>query len=274
MPIVFVINTDNLKKIINGASDLYQLRELPDFHFEDSGVVDNDLLKITSHDFGQIKDSDSKASLLEEQLKIVTKKQEADKNVLNNIVVPLLNLYIDKNDFKKVEELFDRHIKGKEELIRDKIVLGDCYRNLFDNGKAINFYKQALEIFEKIEGMIGVSGCLFNIGMIYQDKGDDKGALEKFQKSLEISEKIGDIAGAARSMNQIGLIHEEKKEYTTALKLFSQVFQIFSKIGSSKVNTVKDNIDRIREKMPKEEFEAIAKEFEGMDNWIKKEPDP
>jgi tetratricopeptide (TPR) repeat protein len=341
LPIVFVINTDNLNKIINGASDFYQLRELPDFHFEDSGVMDNDVLKITFQEFGQIKDSDLKASLLEEQLSIVTQKQKVDKNALNNIVVPLLSIYIDKNDFKKVEQLFHRHIKGKEELIRDKIVLGDCYRILFDIEKAINFYKQALndyrklkdiaqilrcyallgntylkigsydeakscyekslkmgkeigadkvialnlnqiglsyfvqcryddafrqyqqslEIYEKIGDMIGVSGGLFNIGMIYQKKGDYEVALEKFQKSLEISEKIGDIAGAARSLNQIGLIHKEKKDYTTALKLFSKALQIFSKIGSPLVDIVKDNINHIREKLPKEEFEAIAREF-------------
>jgi tetratricopeptide (TPR) repeat protein len=352
LPIVFVINTDNLKKIINGASDFYQLRELPDFHFEDSGVMDNDFLKITSREFGQIKDSDLKASLLEEQLNIVTQKQKVDKNALNNIVVPLLSIYIDKNDFKKVEELFNRHVKGKEELIRDKIVLGDCYRNLFDTGKAINFYKQALddykklkdssqilrcywrlgntyleiesydeakscyeksleigkeigdewviafslnqiginyfvqgryddafrqyqqslEIFEKIEGMIGVSGCLFNIGMIYQKKGDYEVALEKYQKSMEIKKKNGDIAGVAICMIRIGLVHEDKKDYTTALRLFYQSLQIFLNIGSPHSNTAKVNIDCIREKMPKEEFETIAKEFSGLDNWIRKEP--
>jgi tetratricopeptide (TPR) repeat protein len=473
LPIVFVINTDNLKKIINGASDFYQLRELPDFHFEGSGVEERDVLNISFQEFDQIKDSDLKASLLEEQLKIVIKKQKVDKNALNNIVVPLLSIYIEKNDFKKVEELFDSYIKGKEELVKDKIVLGDCYYQMFDFKKAIYNYQQALddyrelkdrsqilrcylrlgdsyyeigsydearscyekslaigrdlgdnngiaaslhkigriyhekgrydealrhyqqsleirkkigdikgvsyslhqvgliyqekgdydtalkqyeksieikekigdikgvsyslyqvgnvyylkgdydaalrqyekametferigdikgvssslhqigmlyhekgdyeaalkqyekakETFEKIGDIKGVSSSLHQVGMIYQEKGDYDAALEKFKKALEIFEEIGDIAGKAGSMNQIGLIHKEKKDYTAALKLFSKSLQIYSKIGSPMVDIVKDNIDHIREKMPKEEFEAIAKEFGILDNWFKKEPD-
>jgi tetratricopeptide (TPR) repeat protein len=353
LPIVFVINTDNLKKIINGASDFYQLRELPDFHFEDSGVMDNDLLELPSQELVQIRDSDLKASLLEEQLNIVAKKQKVDKNALNNIVVPLLSIYIHKYDLKKMKQLFDRHIKGREELVKDKIVLGDCYINMFDLDKTIYFYKQALDYYRKLQddtlilkccmrlgevyldignlekakfyfekslaigkekgdynvianvlhdiGIIyqvqgrydealkqyqqsleikkkimdskGISQSLYQIGMTYRYKGDYEMALKKLQKSLEIKKEIGDISWAASAMNQIGLIHEAKKDYAAALKMFVQSYQMYSKIGPSNAAEAKQNITNIREKMPKEEFEAIAKEFPEPDNWIGKEPD-
>lgn len=37
LPIALVANKASLKKIINGASDFYQLRDLPEFHFEGVG---------------------------------------------------------------------------------------------------------------------------------------------------------------------------------------------------------------------------------------------
>lgn len=135
LPIAFIVNTDILSKVINGASDFYQLRDLPDFHIEGPGIQERDLVNIPSRYWGQIPDSDLKAGLLEEQLEILKKEQTIDRGLLNSIVVPLLEIYIAGSHTKKMKALFNDYLKGNEAKIKNRKVLHDYYLKLIETGK-------------------------------------------------------------------------------------------------------------------------------------------
>jgi hypothetical protein len=134
LPIAFIVNTDILSKIINGASDFYQLRDLPDFHIEGPDIQERDLVNIPSRYWGQVPDSDLKAGLLEEQLEILKKEQTIDKDLLNSIVVPLLEIYTAGSHIKKMKALFKDYLKGNEAKIKNRKVLHDYYLKLIETG--------------------------------------------------------------------------------------------------------------------------------------------
>lgn len=133
LPIVFIVNTDNLSRIVNGASDFYQLRDLPDFHFKaPAGPERKEFLTVDFSYEGRIPDGDLKAGLLEKQLEIAKKKQRIDNNVLNNIVSPLLAIYIAGSHYKKMKALFNDYLQGNEDKIKNRKVLHYYYLKMVE----------------------------------------------------------------------------------------------------------------------------------------------
>ena len=176
-------------------------------------------------------------------------------------------IYQDKGDYdaalkqyQKAKEVFEKigDIKGVSSSLHN---IGMIYQYKGDYDAALKQYQKAKEVFEKIGDIKGVSYSLHQIGIIYQDKGDYDAALKQYRKSMEIKEKIGDIAGAALSMAQIGTLYFKQNQFESALKLFIQAFLVFTKIGSPFANFARDYIIKIKEKLPREQFNAILKEF-------------
>jgi tetratricopeptide (TPR) repeat protein len=176
-------------------------------------------------------------------------------------------IYQDKGDYdaalkqyEKAKEISEKigDIKGVSSSLHQ---IGRIYQERGDYDAALKQYRKSMEIKEKIGDIKGVSSSLHNIGAIYQDKGDYDAALKQYRKSMEIKEKIGDIAGAALSMAQIGTLYFKQNQFESALKLFIQAFLVFTKIGSPYANQARKDIARAREKLPREPFNAILKEF-------------
>ena len=231
IPVIFVLNNDNLKKIINGAADFYQLRDLPDFHFEGTIIEDREILDINIPQVESYADSDLKAELLEEQLRIIDKKKKIDKHSLNNIVMPLLNIYITNSDYNNMKTLFDRYVKGKENLTTHKMLIGDYYANIYAFDKALSYYKEELEKLKQSENSPNLSRCYHQIGMIYQDRGDYDNALKQYIISLKLLEKTGDLEGVSSVLNNIGNIYQERGQYDKALKYYEDTLRIKEEIG-------------------------------------------
>ncbi|MCK4766616.1 MAG: tetratricopeptide repeat protein [Candidatus Aminicenantes bacterium] len=234
IPMAFVVNSDNLSKIINGASDFYQLRDLPDFHFVGTGIEEKELMSLDMSRVDSYADSDLKAELLEEQLKILNEKKKIDKDSLNSIVMPLLNIYIFKGYITKMKDLFKRYIKGKEELVKHKMLLGDYYSNVHEFEKALSNYKTALDYFKSLGDKGSEAAAYHQIGIVFQNKGDYNVALKQYEKSLEINEKIGDNKNMASTLHNIGMIYHIKGEYDVALRQYEKALEISEKIGDIK----------------------------------------
>lgn len=138
IPIAFVVNSDNLKRIITGASDFYQFRHLPDFHFKGSFRRDEGYFDASLFDLDYIADSQLKAELFEEQLARINPPEpgnEMDDSTLNHIVVPLLKINIAQGNYKRTEELFDQYIKSREYQVKDKEVVTKYHKKKGKIGK-------------------------------------------------------------------------------------------------------------------------------------------
>jgi tetratricopeptide (TPR) repeat protein len=139
--------------------------------------------------------------------------------------------------------------------------LGMIYQRKGQKDKALNQYKKSLEIFEKLGDQRGLSAGLHQLGRIYQDQGKQNKALEHYKKSLEIREKTADMPGMALGYGQLGILYFERKEYEEALRSSIKAFVIFSKMNAPGLQLARKNILKVRDKLPKEKFEEILKEF-------------
>jgi hypothetical protein len=121
LPMAFIVNNDSLKKIIRIASDFYQMRDLPDFHFTGAGEEEEESFTAL------YPDEDLKIDLLEEHLLWLEKGKGLNEDSLNYTVIPLLKIYVNRRNFKRAEEIFDRYIRGREKQVKDKVVLGEYH---------------------------------------------------------------------------------------------------------------------------------------------------
>jgi len=121
LPIVFVVNLEILKRIIKGAPDLYNMRDLPDLHFEGKWAPNMDILASSFRDYSQheLTNIDLKIQLLEKQLKRTEAQGKIDDDGLNNLIIPLLTLYLVQGNLKKMKSLYQRYIKGNEHRVKD-----------------------------------------------------------------------------------------------------------------------------------------------------------
>jgi tetratricopeptide (TPR) repeat protein len=176
-------------------------------------------------------------------------------------------IYQYKGDYDAALKEYQKSLEIREKIGDIKGVssslhqIGMIYQDKGDYDAALTNYKKSMEIKEKIGDIKGVSTSLHQIGNIYYLKGDYDAALQNYQQALEIRGKIGDIKGLAESMGQMGLLSFQQNQLESALKLFIQAFLVFAKIGSPSANLAKDYIIKIKEKLPREQFNAILKEF-------------
>lgn len=121
LPIVFVVNLEILKRIIKGAPDLYNMRDLPDLHFEGKWAPNMDILASSFRDYSQheLTNIDLKIQLLAKQLKRTEAQGKIDDDGLNNLVIPLLILFLEQGNLKKMKSLYQRYIKGNEHRVKD-----------------------------------------------------------------------------------------------------------------------------------------------------------
>jgi tetratricopeptide (TPR) repeat protein len=207
-------------------------------------------------------------ALKQHQKSMEIKEKIGDIEGVSNSLHQIGMIYQYKGEYDEALKQYQKALEISEKIGDIKGVssslhnIGTIYQEKGEYDEALKLYQKAKETFEKIGDIKSVSKSLHQVGMIYQYKGDYDEALKQYQKSLEISEKIGDIPGLANSMGQMGNLYVQKKEFAIALEFFIRAFLIFTNIGSPNANKARNDIDRCRENLPEEQFQAILRKFE------------
>jgi tetratricopeptide (TPR) repeat protein len=126
---------------------------------------------------------------------------------------------------------------------------------------ALELYLKSLKVFEELGDQRGISAGLHQIGRIYQEQGKLDEALKNYIKSLEICEKNVDMNGMSVGHGQLGMLYYEKEEYKEALVHSVKSFLLFARMGAPGAKLAQKNIHKIEKKLPKEEFDAVLKEY-------------
>ncbi len=96
---------------------------------------------------------------------------------------------------------------------------------------ALNSFKKALAIHEKLGRLEGQASALGNIGAVLRTKGDLEGALENHKKSLAISEKLGRLEAQAANLGNIGVVLKTRGDLDGALEYYQKALAINEKLG-------------------------------------------
>lgn len=128
--------------------------------------------------------------------------------------------------------------------------------------EAVIKYNESLKIEEELGDKRGTATTLHAIGNILLDQGNYEEAIKKYNQSLKTFEDLGDKSGIAVTLGQLGRTHEEKEEYIFALQAYVNARMIFEKLHSPYAQQIQKYMERLKEKMGEEKFNAVMKQLE------------
>ena len=136
-----------------------------------------------------------------------SQKLEASQEIPQDKLKELLSLY-EKGQFKEAVKLADKFILEYPESINLYNICGTAHASLENFEKAIEKYKQALNIKPDFETAYN------NIGLTLKKLGKDDEALSYFEKAIEINPKY------AEAYNNLGSVQFSKCNFEDAISYF------------------------------------------------------
>ncbi len=109
--------------------------------------------------------------------------------------------------------------------------LGSAYSDLGQVEKAIEYHKQALEISREIGDRHGEGADLGNLGLAYSNLGKVEKAIEYHKQALDISREIGDRHGEGVWLGNFGLAYSNLGQVEKAIEYYKQALDISREIG-------------------------------------------
>jgi CHAT domain-containing protein len=109
--------------------------------------------------------------------------------------------------------------------------LGMAYGSIGQLNLAIEYFQQSLAIGQEIGDRQGVINYLNNLGNAYYDLGHYQLAIDYLQESLAIAKDIGDRQGQANSLGNIGNNYDSLGQYHLAIDYIQQCLAIYREIG-------------------------------------------
>jgi len=132
------------------------------------------------------------------------------------------------------------HLKGRPILSNIQIhsyVLGSigiAYSALCEERKALEYYKKALEISERIGDKQTIGASLGNIGRAHIVLGKPKEAIVYYEKALKVAEEIGDKRSEGTRCGNIGNAYDDLAEYRKAIEYYEKAKKVACEIGDKR----------------------------------------
>ena len=106
------------------------------------------------------------------------------------------------------------------------VMLGRASELRFDHTVALEWYEQALNLFESLGDLAGVSDCCAMTGHLRFLHGDLDGAFAYFDRALRSDEECQDELRIAAGYRRVGIILEERNKPKQARSLFRKAAEI------------------------------------------------
>ncbi|MEM7534090.1 MAG: tetratricopeptide repeat protein [Chloroflexota bacterium] len=109
--------------------------------------------------------------------------------------------------------------------------LARIYSNLGDKGKAIEFHRFALELYELDNDISGMAVTHNWIGNVRNDLGDIESALAAYQTALSLSQSSGNSATESSVLNNLGGVYERVGDLEQAAEAYVQALTLRREAG-------------------------------------------
>lgn len=116
--------------------------------------------------------------------------------------------------------------------------IGATYWNSSKYPEAIDYYLQALKIYEGNGNKLGISTQLGNIGLVYWGLGEYEKALDYHQKALELDRELGNTSGMAADISNIGVVYADMGEHEKALEYYFQILDLAVELGNKRFQAI------------------------------------
>lgn len=138
------------------------------------------------------------------------------------------NAWADIGDFSKALDFFKNALALSEKIGDKKIQsnafnrLGSIYRSLEDYPTAIDYYIKCLQIREEIGDTRGISVASGNIGYAYLKFGEEEEAEKYFDKMIEMALVLKDTIPIINGYLNFGLLYENSERYQQAIAAYEE----------------------------------------------------
>lgn len=120
--------------------------------------------------------------------------------------------------------------------VADKLsALGGVYNLLGDNGQALFYLNQALEVARKTPYPNTTASVLNNLGVLYLDQEDYVRAADYFNQGLQIYQVQRNQLEIARVLLNFGVTHQRQGDYDRALEYFGKSLEQANQISNKEL---------------------------------------
>jgi tetratricopeptide (TPR) repeat protein len=144
---------------------------------------------------------------------------------------------INKNDYSVSLNYFQNAL-ALYEVLKDKEGIANCYLNsgrayyyLHDFPKALENLKRATTISEEAGKQKILSNAVMVMGMIYKAQGDSDKSLDHYKRAAAIDEKSGNKKGLSSVLLNLANLYKEQANYTLALESYNRSMEIKKQLG-------------------------------------------
>lgn len=123
---------------------------------------------------------------------------------------------------------FANKIKSPTDASGQAINIGNCYSEIGDYTKCLEYFLLALKGFENTGNKKGQSYCYNNISSVYYKLNRFPEALETVRKSIKLKNELGDKGGIANGEQNLGNIYMGMEQFSKAETHFKKAIAINS----------------------------------------------
>ncbi|MBS1536600.1 MAG: tetratricopeptide repeat protein [Bacteroidetes bacterium] len=147
------------------------------------------------------------------------------------------NISLNLGDYHDALEYYEQAL-GIFEILNDKsrmaIIIGNIgrvHRSLSNYPQAIEYYQRALAIDKEVGNKQGMANHIGNIGNVYFILSNYMKAIEYYQNALLLSEELGNTSATAIHIGNLGNVYLNLYEYNQALEYYQKSLTILSELG-------------------------------------------
>ncbi|MBW4492618.1 MAG: tetratricopeptide repeat protein [Oscillatoria princeps RMCB-10] len=197
-------------------------------------------------DMGEITES---IKILEEVARLAKNTDDCRRYAIQSwYCLAFLKLYL---GFK--QEALDFAEKACQELSTAKwsvwaigykpLFLGMAYKNLGENKKSFEMYRQAILFAEETHYPQVKAKALTGLAELYREQGNFTTALDNHSESIKILDKIGAKCDLAEAHYQLALTYQKMENFVQSQENFDKAIQLFTEMEAPK------QIERVRKSM-------------------------
>jgi len=136
------------------------------------------------------------------------------------------------------EMLLEETSEEKRKIIKITIIdiynsLGNVYKKLDKNAKALEYYHKTYELSTEVNDKQGIATALHNMGNINLDFGNYDTAEVLLKRSLEIKTQQGAKNSIPSTLHNLADVYWNKKDYNEAYNLYEQAIKMNRETGNN-----------------------------------------
>jgi len=250
IPMLFWLGSASLHRISFEAIDLYNQRAGSNLYFreriEPVHPPPPSVLQERAQSDEKLRFFETRMKLLEQQLEEAERSHRNPAETAEEIVLELLSLYAEiPGKTSSIEKLLDRYHAGFDFEKPEQItVVADAFNALADAQKAGLLYKQALELYRKLDNdnpvayRTAVAQALCKLAHFDSGKNEFAAAESGYREAVEIYRKLAlagsqaSLADMAGALNSLATVQAARNELSAAEMTFQEALDTFRRLAT------------------------------------------